>query len=254
MARKKPTEKKAKDIAATDKTGAQVKKPKPKPKPKHPAVRRLENGLLNVDRKAGKHMKAIKANANSPLLRLPPEIRNMIWKYAVGGECIVLAPLDRLQLSAAGSTSQEFLRYMGWREQTSALFRVCRQIYSETALLPFECGTFTFKSPRACDWIRELLPRQQSMINEIHIVTDLLQWVVLDKRGLNLILGNKAGAFPLDLLSGLRQLVVQVTMSMTSESCLLSREAEFADYVKKHKHDVEVIFEHIPFDLKPPQF
>ncbi|KAF3051919.1 hypothetical protein E8E11_003474 [Didymella keratinophila] len=48
-------------------------------------VRRLENGVLDVTRKTGKHVKAIKVNSRSPLLRLPPELRNRIWEYVFGG-------------------------------------------------------------------------------------------------------------------------------------------------------------------------
>ncbi|KAF2622720.1 hypothetical protein BU25DRAFT_204833 [Macroventuria anomochaeta] len=56
-------------------------------KTKHKAgpIRRLENGLLDVTRKSGKHIRAIKINSETPLLRLLLELRNRIWEYALGG-------------------------------------------------------------------------------------------------------------------------------------------------------------------------
>jgi len=78
--------------------------------------------------------------ANSPLLRLPAEIRNIIFSYVYTvadygleldndyGACHVV-------LSGPGM-------YLGEYEVHS--FLVCRQVHVETALLPYELGRFIF--------------------------------------------------------------------------------------------------------------
>ena len=72
---------------------------------------------------------------NSPLLRLPAEIRNMIWTFALDcGQDIELLRHSELRFP---HTLQNYM---------SLLF-VCRQIHAETALLPYELKTFSMLSP-----------------------------------------------------------------------------------------------------------
>ncbi|OWY42215.1 asparagine synthetase [Alternaria alternata] len=68
---------------------------------------------------------------SSPLLRLPPEIRNMIFA---------------LVLTEEGTIYLFYIRN-GWRYQNDfqiSLLRVCRQVYTETCLLPYKLNTFDF--------------------------------------------------------------------------------------------------------------
>ncbi|KAJ4992160.1 hypothetical protein SVAN01_02481 [Stagonosporopsis vannaccii] len=44
---------------------------------------KYKNGLLNVTPKGGEVV-LVKNNQKSPLLRLPPEIRQCIWEYTLG--------------------------------------------------------------------------------------------------------------------------------------------------------------------------
>jgi hypothetical protein len=88
-------------------------------------------------------------NQKSPLLRLPPEIRNRIWKYAVGGNTIKSVDIGlwrgdyRLKLPTSEQlpTSEP--------GHVFALLRTCRQIYAETAVLPYTDNTFSFCSVRS---------------------------------------------------------------------------------------------------------
>jgi hypothetical protein len=69
---------------------------------------------------------------SSDLLRLPPEVRMMIWSYALSGQTIKLAPKRRP------------LEMVVWSHDRFPLLRVCRQVYSEAAILPYTLNTFYF--------------------------------------------------------------------------------------------------------------
>jgi len=79
---------------------------------------------------------APQAIIESPLLRLPPELRNIIFAYA----------LDHGTVSPhLGTTSLERrLRKDPIRKRFGLLF-TCRQIYAETALLPYKLNTFSVR-------------------------------------------------------------------------------------------------------------
>ncbi|KAI4644823.1 uncharacterized protein J4E79_010958 [Alternaria viburni] len=69
--------------------------------------------------------------AASPLLRLPPELRNSIFAYALYHERFVLDPPD----------SSGYVVKSRDKNLLSLLY-VCRQIYSETAYLPYKLNSF----------------------------------------------------------------------------------------------------------------
>ena len=68
-------------------------------------------------------------------MQLPAEIRNKIWGYALG-DTMIQAYFVRLQ------TSKLRLRPTD-RKYAMALLRTCRQIYHETAILPYKLNTIT---------------------------------------------------------------------------------------------------------------
>ena len=89
-----------------------------------------------------------KSNAvKSPLLRLPAEIRNIIFLYVfdVAGYQLELDNYygDR-RVVLSGSEG-----YLSWRRYVLRLLLVCRQVHAETALLAYELGRFYFE---ALDW------------------------------------------------------------------------------------------------------
>jgi hypothetical protein len=86
----------------------------------------------------------------SSLLRLPGELRNKIYRYAMSGVTLSIFPSpnsrERFHLHAhlAGATtvavpSSKVL-------DMTSLTRVCRQVYVETLLLPFQAITFHIHS------------------------------------------------------------------------------------------------------------
>ena len=68
---------------------------------------------------------------SSPLLRLPPEIRNMIYTLIID---VVTVVFTKARLGRGRHPIQDGL----------ALLRVCRQIHAEAALLPYALNTFVF--------------------------------------------------------------------------------------------------------------
>ncbi|KAH7399514.1 hypothetical protein BKA66DRAFT_565585 [Pyrenochaeta sp. MPI-SDFR-AT-0127] len=96
-------------------------------------LRFFENGLLDVTRKGGKYFKIARQNQReSPLLRLPPEIRNQIFEIVLGGRVFELE-----------GPSCENPNFVERSQHVLALLAVCRQIYAETSLLPFKLNTFS---------------------------------------------------------------------------------------------------------------
>ena len=79
-----------------------------------------------------------KSNQGSLLLRLPPEIRNKIWEYALGHN--IFKPV-RIRLR-----ERKFKK--AWASRLNeppiglALLATCRQIYSEAAFMLFNLSTF----------------------------------------------------------------------------------------------------------------
>ncbi|CAN9346453.1 unnamed protein product [Alternaria alternata] len=103
---------------------------------------KFRNGLLNVAPK-GDEKELTKQNRTSPLLRLPPEIRNIIWKLSPSPE----------------------------PKNVMALLRTCRQVYAEAALMPLTLTIFTTDYiPYAARDLRKLKPQQRRLITFFQMV------------------------------------------------------------------------------------
>ncbi|CAI6287184.1 unnamed protein product [Periconia digitata] len=74
------------------------------------------------------------ANNPSPLLRLPPEIRTLIWKFVVGGNVFILRE-SREECADPRPARQRNIR---------ALSLVNRQVRDETRGIPFACTSYDF--------------------------------------------------------------------------------------------------------------
>jgi hypothetical protein len=102
-----------------------------------PNVRYERNGLVSSFPVSLSKQALTQHNANTPLLSLPPEIRNIIFKEVLGHRAIHIYALPGIETldHPAGYpiNSNEF-----------ALTHVCRQIYADTALLPYSLNTFVF--------------------------------------------------------------------------------------------------------------
>lgn len=97
-----------------------------------------------------------KSNQKSLLLLLPPEIRNHIWKFVLGGKVVRISHgfSGKVKLSASPV------------DQIGVpLLRVCRQIYAEAAYIPLSLNTFSFYDCfLATKALRKLKPHQRKQI------------------------------------------------------------------------------------------
>ena len=100
----------------------------------------------------------------SPLVRLPAELRNKIFGYVYGGMTIVCHG-NRITIRAGPWASSPPVY-----EPFVALQQTCRQIYIETALLPFsKINKFWYYGRESIHKMRSrLLIAQQNAISTIH--------------------------------------------------------------------------------------
>ncbi|KAF9699607.1 hypothetical protein EKO04_002190 [Ascochyta lentis] len=131
--RKPPTSAKPDKKASSTKNSKIVKRPAR-------GYHKFRNGVLNVAPK-GSEKELVEANQDVPLLRLPTEIRNRIWEYALGGKTFMAIRFDN-------PWRYKFIPSASEPSNGAALLRTCRQIYSETALYPSRFGTFACTNPR----------------------------------------------------------------------------------------------------------
>jgi hypothetical protein len=97
---------------------------------------KYDNGLLDVT-PMGPEIDIVKQNAtDSPLLRLPAEIRVLIWEYALYGV---------LRVQHLGYQTTDGCRF--------SLLRVSRSTYAETALLVWGLNTVEFTNIGQFRWL-----------------------------------------------------------------------------------------------------
>ena len=102
-------------------------------------------------------------NQNSALLRLPREIRDCIWKHALGGNIFPVAKYRR-------SEAYPFVPKVAQSSNGVALLRTCRQIYSETVSVPLRFGTIACASLSALKQSAKTLKRyQQEQVTKLRV-------------------------------------------------------------------------------------
>ncbi|KAF1935112.1 hypothetical protein EJ02DRAFT_389673 [Clathrospora elynae] len=157
------------------------KKKKPKqPKtrnPSHPGLKR-KNGLLNAVIPArSKLMQSAQRNSlESPLLRLPGEIRTKIWEFALGYHQVNICGQsqgnrwnielghDTQPLHVTSTVPRAFVR------PTFAIPRVCRQMYTELSAMVYTLNNFGFDNHDTFDrWIKGRAFGQKQLITSIDI-------------------------------------------------------------------------------------
>lgn len=94
-------------------------------------------------------------NQNSALLRLPREIRDCIWKHALGGNIFPVVKKYRR------SEVYPFVRKAARSSNGVALLRTYRQIYSETVSVPLRFGAIACASLSALKQSAKTLKRYQ---------------------------------------------------------------------------------------------
>ncbi|KAL1657100.1 hypothetical protein SLS61_000140 [Didymella pomorum] len=225
-------------------------------------VRRLANGMLDVSRKAGKHVKAIKANSRSPLLCVPPELRNCIWKYALGGH-VFEVPIRRIF-----KRRKRVNKAKVWDlpKNTFALLRVCRQIYAETALLPYKHNAFRFYSEDAFDWAASLRAVQLNLISDIRIAT-IGAHHMLETNQISQQRSPLPETLHVDRFPGLRSVsfsvfrvplydektaAAQQPFALLEEMFIAAQELQLVQHLRKVKPDVRVGFADTKVVLRAP--
>jgi hypothetical protein len=114
---------------------------------------------------------------NSPLLHLPGELRNQIYGYVLGD----------LKLKF-------YLYKASFRKKGNKLelLFTCRQVYAETALLPYTLNTFTFKTsalkykPHLRHFLKKSLGAQIQAMSRVRI--EMMHGLhVIEKTGLQMV-------------------------------------------------------------------
>jgi hypothetical protein len=152
-----------------------------------------------------------KANSESPLLRLPAEIRNRIWEYALGGNIRDVVHIQRRRkfyiedITAVSRAS--------FPQNSHALLSTCRQIYTETALLTFSTNAFRF-TLQTVDWTRHLSKVQKYQVHTVHFVLGELP--VLAGRVL-----------PVGIFPNVKHVVVETTADAKKEAWRLTMGQQF---------------------------
>ncbi|ORX94516.1 hypothetical protein BCR34DRAFT_467892, partial [Clohesyomyces aquaticus] len=109
-----------------------------------------------------------------PLLHLPPEIREKIFAYALGGETIHNSrgtiPVFTRRNAQRNQRSSPLLRLPPEPNNCTALLLVCRQTYSETGLMPYHLNIFEYDNAiYFTGWLNALKIAQRKAIAKIHV-------------------------------------------------------------------------------------
>ncbi|OSS50740.1 hypothetical protein B5807_04087 [Epicoccum nigrum] len=234
-----------------------------KRKSENSTLYRLKNGVLDISRKWTEHLDATESNSKSPLLRLPPEIRNRIWEYTVGGKVLDVTYFQRYR-SRRYVEEVTTISKDSFPQHSHALLQACRQIYAETALLPFSKNTFRFEREQAFEWARQLLKVQQNLLEKVHIVTHRAQRLY----GWNETGSSKdlylPHAFPISVFPNVKQVVVEIRRSACHDIDAAAHEGgpnakwsskqyrtrvtsnmiALVDHIHEEKPDARVVFLH----------
>ena len=176
---------------------------------------------------------SIKQNAQTALLRLPGEIRNRIWEFAIGSQIYFVGDYRY--------ESGEDIRVTRHKNGLSsvALLRVCRQIYSEAALLPYQLGVFGFENIETFDWVRKLPKAGMANLTEVRINWDTWEFVTYHE--------YSAPELASKSLPGLRRVVVVLDSAPWDWVPVLigigEAKEKFEECIRAERNDVEIIFE-----------
>ena len=126
---------------------------------------------------------AARNQLRSPLLRLPAELRNIIYTMALQEGCIEIASQSVSLMSfntilrayrySSSPDEPTGIRYQG---SYTSFASVCRQMYSETCLLPYTLNTFCFDSHKAMQtWMSCRLAVQRHAITSFKPPTAMIR-------------------------------------------------------------------------------
>jgi hypothetical protein len=184
------------------------------------------------------------------LLGLPAELRNEIWKLALGGR------IFEVYCWPSYCPKRMATMILNRCKNFSCLLRTCRQIYHEARLIPLAYNGFRLRNEDGLiPWLDTFDKCKQEAIAEIHIVTWRAVHMV---EGLGWSLKQVSDVLPLQRLSGLERLVVEVRTKSSCKACrqdlctnceprLELTEARLKGFVASHSERVDVVFRRQPF-------
>ncbi|CAO2657064.1 Nn.00g058670.m01.CDS01 [Neocucurbitaria sp. VM-36] len=167
--RKKTQEKTAASIQAAKDAGF-VRRPRKQLK-SHKQLYLRNKGLVSM--KTSKDLQSVTTDnaLGPPLLRLPPELRNMIWKFALRptrSNCIKIDVTGYDALLHRPRPSWPINRREVLKDFAANLPLVCQQIYSETATMIYSENTFAFFSESHAEiWLSKRLLAQRESIRSL---------------------------------------------------------------------------------------
>ncbi|USP77329.1 hypothetical protein yc1106_04603 [Curvularia clavata] len=165
-----------------------------KPKKCSNSTLTLKNGLLRTDVSARSELLQIakRNSTESPLLRLPPELRNLIWEHVLGHHDIMInsgtwsssrsewlwsVQCTRSPLSKTGHRCWEMI------EHTFELPLVCRQTYVEASPMIYTLNRFEFYQTRTFDhFIRNRVLGQRCLISCVTVPVGYFQHYLQHRR------------------------------------------------------------------------
>ncbi|KAF2013418.1 hypothetical protein BU24DRAFT_464201 [Aaosphaeria arxii CBS 175.79] len=146
-----------------------------------PPMKKRRNGMLDlrISIKSPRFQISRENSLGSPLLRLPAEIRCKIYEYALGGYDISIVR----RIASTSGNATDFLSFYDGVEiprgsrsiekPNIGLLRVSRQIYVETALLPYVYNTFCFDlalgNSTFTPWMKARRPAQRRAVHCIRL-------------------------------------------------------------------------------------
>jgi hypothetical protein len=147
------------------------------------------------------------------ILRLPAEIRMQIYT------CVLTSPTPLSIYCWRRYTPFCFsTRVMQYPSAFLSLLLICRQIYSEARLLPFQCNVFRFKSQDAfIPWLDQLRPEQVRALRRVELVTWMARHMV---EGESWVAKRVEDCFPIQRLEGLRNVRIEVRMNGREKDCI----------------------------------
>lgn len=125
--------------------------------------------------------------STSPLLRLPPEIRLRIYKYVFGGQRLWIdCHRHKYRNSYATHLGARFCHFNitenSNRRLDIRLLRVCRQIFTEAALLPYTLNEFVFQSQLARrEFLKSIRPGKKQVVKKAIDTYDILPLSALQR-------------------------------------------------------------------------
>ncbi|KAJ4345396.1 uncharacterized protein N0V89_011526 [Didymosphaeria variabile] len=139
--------------------------------------------MRNLAQPSAERQSIVEANqVNSPLLQLPGEVRNSIYHYVFANEV--------LRQTRTGpdwrSPNMKFLPPLSFHDRQNprrprdqrnwlSLVLVCRQLYVEARILPFQQNAFSITRLRhICPLLRTMHPEQREKITEIQLEVDFV--------------------------------------------------------------------------------